>query len=85
MKNITCIEDLRQIVDTLTQQNRRPTMLVVDWVQAAVMNHMAARNIGDEQLTMQLDRFAKGFAQLCRPCPACSAGRPSILSFINCC
>lgn len=60
------VDDFREIVDVQTREGTRPTMIVVDWVETAVRNYMGARQLPVTELTMQMEQFAKDFAQFCR-------------------
>jgi len=60
------VPEIRDLITSQSRNDQRPSLIIVDWVQTAVSNYMAAQNMRDEQLTMQMDRFAKDFAKLCR-------------------
>lgn len=60
------LEEIKQIVDQETHWGRRPTLLVVDWVQTCVGRWMAAKQLPDVETTGHMDAFARDFANLCR-------------------
>lgn len=60
------IADYYEILNDLRADGIKPTLLVVDWVQTAVLRFMAAQGINEMELTQRMDTFAREFAMFCR-------------------
>lgn len=60
------VSDYYEIVKDERAAGRPPTLLVVDWVQTAVLRYMGAQGIPEIQLSQRMDTFTREFAMLCR-------------------
>jgi RecA/RadA recombinase len=60
------VSDYEEIIRTEDAAGRRPTLIIVDWLETAVRRSMTARNTPEDRLTAEMERFAQQFALMCR-------------------
>jgi len=60
------IEDIRQIIADEIDQGRRPNLVIVDWVQCAVLKGMGSGGGSAKEVAERMDDYARRFAAICR-------------------
>lgn len=60
------ISDIEGIIWDETNQGRRPSLIIVDWVQCAVAKAMEHGGGSSKDIAEGMDAYARQFAQLCR-------------------
>ena len=60
------IEDVRQTIADEIDQGRRPSLVIVDWVQCAVLKGMRQGGGSAREIAEQMDDYARQFAAICR-------------------
>ena len=60
------IEDVRQAIAYEIDQGRRPSLVIVDWVQCAVLKGMGPGVGSAREVAEQMDDYARQFAAICR-------------------
>ena len=60
------IADIKQITADEINQGRHPSLIIVDWVQCAVLKGMGSDGGSAREISEQMDDYAKQFADICR-------------------
>ena len=60
------IEDIRLIIADETDQGRHPGLIIVDWLQCAVLKGMGPDRGSAREVAADMDDYAERFAAICR-------------------
>jgi len=60
------IEDVAKTIMDESNEGRRPDLVIVDWVQCAVLKGMGTDGRSAREIAVQMDRYAEQFAALCK-------------------
>jgi RecA/RadA recombinase len=60
------ISDIETIIRDETDQDRRPSLIIVDWVQCAVGKAMGLGGRSAAEMANHMDDYARQFASICR-------------------
>ena len=60
------LEDITDAVRHETDQGRRPSLVIIDWIQCAVLKGMKLDGVPATELAGRMDDYARQFAAVCR-------------------
>lgn len=60
------IADIIRTITDESNEGRRPDLVIVDWVQCAVLKGMGRSGRSAREVSVQMDKYAEQFATICR-------------------